>query len=99
MKKSLTLPCGIVRFQNLDTQAPQVEPLFFGIKKERPAIAQPRQGIEHGTSSQNSQTFAPVPIAPCLGSYGNHFFSFCKEVKLVCMRSIILCSRVKAIAT
>ena len=36
---------------------------FLGVKKERPAIAQPRQGIEHGVLSRNSQTFAPVPIA------------------------------------
>ena len=44
--------------------------LYFGgaghapsVKKERPAIAQPQQGLEHGASSQNSQTFTPVPIA------------------------------------
>ena len=25
---------------------------------------EPQQGLEHGASSQNSQTFTPVPIAP-----------------------------------
>ena len=64
MKNSRTLPGGIVHFRNLDTQAPQVGPSFLGIKKERPDIAQPQQGLEHGTSSRNSQTFTPVPIAP-----------------------------------
>ena len=63
MKNSRTLPGGIVHFQNLDTQAPQVGPSFFGVKKERPAIAQPQQGLEHGASSRNSQRFAPVHIA------------------------------------
>ena len=64
MKNSRALPGGIVHFRNLDTQAPQVGPSFLGIKKERPAIVQPQQGIDHGASSRNSQMFAPVPIAP-----------------------------------
>ena len=63
MKTSLTLPGGIVHFRNLDTQASQVGPSFLGVKKERPAMAQPRKGIKHGALSQNSQTFAPAPIA------------------------------------
>ena len=42
-------------------------PSFLGVKKERPAIAQPHQGIEHGASSRNSQMFTPVPIALCRG--------------------------------
>ena len=58
------LPGGIAHFQNLDTQAPQVGPSFLGVKKERPAIAQPHKGIEHGASIRNSQTFTPMPIAP-----------------------------------
>ena len=45
MKNSSTLPGGIVHFQNLDTEAPQVGPSFLGVKKERPAIARPRQGL------------------------------------------------------
>ena len=64
MKNSRTLLGGIVHFWNFDTQAPQVGPSFLGVKKERPAIARPQQGIEHGASSRNSQTFTPVPIAP-----------------------------------
>ena len=64
MKNSRTLLGGIVHFRNLDTQAPQVGPSFLGVKKEMPAIAQPQQGLEHGASSRNSQTFTPVPIAP-----------------------------------
>ena len=59
MKISRTLPGGIVHFRNLDTQPPQVGPSFLGT-----AIAQPQQGLEHGSSSRNSQTFTPVPIAP-----------------------------------
>ena len=55
---------GIVHFQNLDTQAPQVGPSLLGVENERPAIAQPQQGIEHSASSRNSQMFTPVPIAP-----------------------------------
>ena len=55
-----------MRFRNFNTQAPQVGPSFLGVEKERPAIAQPHQGIEHGALSQNSQTFTPVPIAPSL---------------------------------
>ena len=43
---------------------PQVGPSFLGVKKERPAIAQPQQGLEHGALSQKSQTFTPVPIVP-----------------------------------
>ena len=31
---------------------------------ERPAIAQPRQGLKHGAPSLRSQTFAPAPITP-----------------------------------
>ena len=64
MKNSHTLPGGIVHFRNLDTHTPQMGPSFLDVKKERPAIAQPQQGFEHSASSQNSQTFAPVPIAP-----------------------------------
>ena len=72
MKNSRTLLDGIVHFRNFDTQAPQVRPSFLGVKKERPAIAQPPQGLEHGASSRNSQTFTPVPIAPeCLCSKTN----------------------------
>ena len=37
---------------------------FLGVEKERPAIAKPRQGFEHGALSLKSQTFAPAPIAP-----------------------------------
>ena len=66
MKNSRTIPGGIVRFRKLDTQAPQVGPSFLGVKNERPAIAQPQQGLEHGASSQNSQTFTHVPITPRL---------------------------------
>ena len=33
-------------------------------KKERSAIAQPHQGIEHGALSRNSQMLTPVPITP-----------------------------------
>ena len=36
---------------------------FLGAKKERPAVAQPRQGFEHGALIRDSQMFAPVPIA------------------------------------
>ena len=64
MKNSRTLPGGIVHFRNLDTQAPEVRPSFLGVKKERPTNAQPQQGLEHGASSRNSQSFTPVPIAP-----------------------------------
>ena len=66
MKYSRTLPGGIVHFRNFETQAFQVRPSFLGIKKEKPAIAQPQQGIEHGASIQNSQTFTSVLIAPML---------------------------------
>ena len=51
MENSRTLPDGIVHFRNFDTQAPQMGPSFLGVEKERPAIAQPHQGIEHGASS------------------------------------------------
>ena len=66
MKNSRKLPGGIVHFRNLDTQAPQVGHSFLGVKKERPAIAQPQQGLEHGALSQTSHTFSPMPIAPSL---------------------------------
>ena len=68
MKNSRTLPGGIVHFRNLDTQAPQVGPSFLGVKKERPAIAQPRQGFEHGAFGPKSLTFTPAPIAPTVSS-------------------------------
>ena len=66
MENSLTLPGGIVHFQNVDTQAPQVGPSFLGANKERAAIAHPRQGIEHSALISHFQTFAPAPIAPLL---------------------------------
>ena len=62
-ENSLTLPGGIVHFRNLDTQALRVGPSFLGVKKERPAIAQPRQGTEHGVFGSKSLTFTPAPIA------------------------------------
>ena len=64
MKNSRTLPGGIVHFRNLDTQAPQVGPSFLGVKKERPATAQPQQELEHGAFDPKLLTFTPVPIAP-----------------------------------
>ena len=64
MKNSVTLPVSIVHFRNLDTQVPQVGPSFLGVKIERPAIAQPRQGIEHCALSSRYQVFALAPIAP-----------------------------------
>ena len=66
MKNSRTIPGGIVRFRKLDTQAPQVGPSFLGVKNERPAIAQPQQGLEHGAFEPKLVTFTPVPIAPQL---------------------------------
>ena len=69
MENSLTLLGGIVHFQNLDTQPPQVGPSFLGAKKENPAIGPPRQGVEYSASSQNSQTFTPVSIAPMVRTY------------------------------
>ena len=65
MKNSPTYPTRwhCVHLWSLDTQPPQVEPSFLGVKKERPAIAQPRQGIKQSASSRNSLTFAPTRIA------------------------------------
>ena len=64
MKNSRTLLGGIVHFRNFDTHAPQVGPSFLSVIKEKAAIAQPHQGIEHGALSRNSQMFTPVPITP-----------------------------------
>ena len=63
MKNSLTLPGGIVHFQNLEMQPPQGGPSFLGVKKERPAMAPPQRGIEHSALSSRSQMFAHAPIA------------------------------------
>ena len=52
-ENSLKLPGGIVHFRNLDTQARQVGPSFLGVKKERPATAQPHQGLNMVPSGRN----------------------------------------------
>ena len=58
----VVLYCGTM-FQNFRHTGLLGGAFILGVKKERPANAQPQQGLEHGALRRNSQTFTPVPIA------------------------------------
>ena len=70
-------------------------PLIFwnmwkqGLNKNRPSWI--------GFASSNTRLLRYQTLLRCIGSYGNYFFNVVKEVKLICVRLIISCSRVPAI--